>query len=161
MKLSIIVAMDEQGIIGKDNDLPWNLPNDLKYVREKTLGRSILLGRKNYESIGKPLPGRRNIILTRDNGYKAEGCEVIHSWEDVFFLCSGEEEVFIFGGAEIYELYMPHVTKMYITRIHESFEGNTYFPTLNWTEWQEVSSTEGIQDEKNIYPHTFQVFKRK
>lgn len=161
MKLSIIVAMDEQGVIGKDNKLPWHLPNDLKHVKNTTIGNSILLGRKNYESIGKPLPGRRNIILTRDKHYKAEGCEVIHSWEDLFFLCSGEEEVFIFGGSEIYKLYLPYVTTIYLTRIYEIFEGDVYFPTLNWSEWQEVSSEKGIQDKKNIYPHAFQVFKRK
>lgn len=161
MRLSLIVAMDERGGIGSCNRLPWTLPKDLKRVREITMGHSILLGRKNYESIGKPLPGRRNIILTRDQTYRANGCEIIHAMEDLFFLCSGENEVFVFGGSEIYELYLPYVDRMYITKIKDSFEVDTYFPDLDWSEWNEVSKEKHVKDEKNPHDFEFALYERK
>ncbi|MFF2531413.1 dihydrofolate reductase [Brevibacillus sp. NPDC058079] len=160
MKLSIIAAVDENGVIGKNNGLPWKLPRELKYVKEKTMGSSIVLGRKNYESIGMPLPGRRNIVLTRDPSYKAEGCEVIHAMEDLFFLTSGEEEVFIFGGAEIYKIYLPYVDKIYLTRIHHSFKGDTFFPNLDLSMWKEHPPIQGITDEYNPYTYFYHVYER-
>jgi dihydrofolate reductase len=162
MKLSIIVAFDENGVIGHNNQIPWSLPNDLKHVRAVTMGHSIVLGRKNHESIGKALPGRRNIVLTRNKAFIAPGCEVVHAMEDVFFLCSGEEEVFIFGGTDIYELFMPYVQKMYVTRIHHAFEGDTFFPKIDWDQWDEPEEAEqGVTDEKNQHSYAYHIYTRK
>lgn len=160
MIVSIIVAMDKNRVIGKDNKLPWRLPRELQYVKKTTMGHPIIMGRKNYESIGKPLPGRRNMILTRKNNYSAEGCEIVHSVEDVFKMCEGEDEIFIFGGEQIYRLFLPYTEKLYITRIHNEFEGDTFFPEIDWNEWKEVSSFQGITDEKNPYTYFFHVYER-
>ncbi|EZT93402.1 dihydrofolate reductase, partial [Staphylococcus aureus] len=118
MKVSLIAAMDKNRVIGKENDIPWRIPEDWEYVKNTTKGYPIILGRKNLESIGRALPGRRNIILTRDKGFSFNGCEIVHSIEDVFELCNSEEEIFIFGGEQIYNLFLPYVEKMYITKIH-------------------------------------------
>nr|AIA18896.1 Dihydrofolate reductase [uncultured bacterium] len=127
MLISIIAAMDNNRVIGKNNDLPWRLPKEWQYVKKTTMGHPIVLGRKNFESIGKALPGRRNIIVSRDYDYTAVGCEIVHTVEDVFRLCEGEEEIFIFGGEQIYTLFLPYVDKMYLTKIHHDFEGDTFF----------------------------------
>jgi dihydrofolate reductase len=161
MSLSIIVAMDENGLIGRDNDLPWRLPNDLKRVKEITSGHTIVMGRKNYESIGHPLPDRRNIIITRNTEYTVDGCEIIYNPDPILNEVDSEEEVYIFGGSEIYKIFLPFVKTIYITRINHSFEGDTYFPEINWDEWHEsCREVHGI-DEKNKYPHTFYIYDRK
>jgi dihydrofolate reductase len=159
-RLSIIAAMDRNRVIGKDNQLPWRLPNDLSFVQEITMGHAIVLGRKNYESIGKALPGRRNIIMTRDKDFKAEGCEISHSIEDVMLLCRYEEEVYIFGGAEIYYAFLPYVDRMYLTHIDHDFEGDTFFPIYNETLWREVDHKVGVVDQKNRYNHIFLTYDR-
>jgi dihydrofolate reductase (trimethoprim resistance protein) len=161
MKVSLIVAMDKNRVIGKDNDIPWRIPKDWEYVKNITKGRSIILGRKNFESIGRALPGRRNIILTRDKDYNFDGCEIIHSIEAVFELCKYEEEIFIFGGEQIYNMFLPYVEKMYITKIHYEFEGDTYFPEVNFDEWKEVSVEQGVMNDKNPYYYNFHVYERK
>lgn len=161
MKLSIIVAMDEAGGIGKDNQLPWKLPKDLQMVKERTMGHSILLGRKNYESIGKALAGRRNIVLTKDQTFQPKECEVIHAMEDLFFLCTKEDEVFIFGGAEIYQLYLPYVDRMYITRVLDCFEADTYFPQVDWSNWIETHSEFYPKDDKNQHDFRFMIYDKK
>ncbi len=138
MIVSFMVAMDENRVIGKDNNLPWRLPSELQYVKKTTMGHPLIMGRKNYEAIGRPLPGRRNIIVTRNEGYHVEGCEVVHSVEEVFELCKNEEEIFIFGGAQIYDLFLPYVDKLYITKIHYAFEGDTFFPEMDMTNWKEI-----------------------
>lgn len=161
MKVSLIVAMDKNRVIGKENDIPWRIPNDWEYVKNTTKGHPIILGRKNLESIGRALPDRRNIILTRDKGFTFNGCEIAHSIEDVFKLCKKEEEIFIFGGEQIYYLFLPYVEKMYITKIHHEFEGDTFFPELNYEEWNEVSVKKGIMNDKNPYNYYFHVFERK
>lgn len=160
MKISLIVAMDQNGVIGKDNQLPWHLPNDLKHVKEITTGHAIVLGRKNYESIGKPLPNRTNIILTRDKNYSAEGCVVLHSVEEVLNYCKDKDEIFIFGGAEIYALFMPYVEKMYITKIYHEFDGDVYFPEINWQEWGIKIKSKGIRDEKKPYFYEYLIYER-
>ena len=127
MITSIIVAMDMNRVIGKDNQLPWRLPRELQYVKQTTMGHPIILGRKNYEAIGRPLPGRRNIVMTKDPQFSAEGCEIAHSVEEVYQLCEGEEEIFIFGGEQIYKLFLEKTDKLYVTVIHHEFEGDTFF----------------------------------
>lgn len=160
MKVSLMVAMDKNRVIGKNNDIPWRLPRDWEYVKNTTIGYPIVLGRKNFESIGKALCKRRNIVLTRDRELAYEGCEMAHSVQEVLDLCKEEEEIFIFGGEEIYKLFMPKVEKMYITKIHEEFDGDTFFPEVNFNEWNEVSVKKGITDDKNPYQYDFYVYKR-
>ena len=160
MIVSIIVAMDINRVIGKDNQLPWRLPRELQYVKKTTMGHPIILGRKNYESIGRPLPGRRNIILTRDENFSAEGCEIAHSVEEVYKLCENEEEIFIFGGEQIYKLFLEDTDKLYVTVIHHEFEGDTFFPEIDWTKWKEIFVEQGITDEKNPYEYYYHVYDR-
>jgi len=160
MIVSIIVAMDINRVIGKENQLPWRLPRELQYVKKTTMGHPIILGRKNYESIGRPLPGRRNIILTRDENFSAEGCEIAHSVEEVYKLCENEEEIFIFGGEQIYKLFLEDTDKLYVTVIHHEFEGDTFFPEIDWTKWKEIFVEQGITDEKNPYEYYYHVFER-
>ncbi|UGB33065.1 DfrD/DfrG/DfrK family trimethoprim-resistant dihydrofolate reductase [Metabacillus sp. B2-18] len=161
MKVSLIVAMDQNRVIGYQNDIPWRIPRDWEYVKKVTKGHPIILGRKNSESIGRALPDRRNIILTRDKDFSFEGCEIVHSPEDVFELCKQENEMFIFGGEQIYKLFLPYVDKMYMTKIHHSFEGDTFFPEVNEKEWNEVSVKKGIKDDLNPYTYYFHVYVRK
>jgi dihydrofolate reductase len=156
--ISFVVAMDQNKAIGKDNDLPWYLPNDLKHFKKTTMGKPIVMGRKTYESIGKPLPGRENIVVTRDTGYQAEGTTVVHSVEEV--LQVDAEEICVIGGNEIFKLFFSSADRLYITEIHHSFDADTYFPEFDYTEWKEVSRTPGIVDEKNKYPHEFVVFEK-
>jgi dihydrofolate reductase (trimethoprim resistance protein) len=137
------------------------LPKDWQYVKKTIMGHPIILGRKNFESIGRVLPGRRNIVLTRDTGFTFEGCEIAHSIEDVFELCKNEKEIFIFGGEQIYKLFLPYVNKMYITRIHHEFEGDTFFLEVHFDEWKEGSVEKGITDDKNPYVYYFHVYERK
>lgn len=152
--------MDENGLIGKNNDLPWRLPSDLKRVKMITTGHTIVMGRKNYESIGRPLPNRLNVILTRNKEYHAEGCEVIHTPEAIFEMANSDVEVFIFGGTEIYKLFLPYVQSMYVTKIHHSFEGDTYFPSIDWDEWKEISKEEHHANEKDPHDFSFLFYER-
>lgn len=144
--ISFVVAMDENRAIGKDNDLPWYLPNDLKHFKNVTMGKPIVMGRKTYESIGKPLPGRENIVVTRDDNYQAEGTTIVHSVDDV--LKKDAEELCVIGGTEIFKLFMPVADRLYVTEIHHTFDADTYFPEINRDEWREVSRKPGILDEK-------------
>ncbi|MFD1737193.1 dihydrofolate reductase [Bacillus salitolerans] len=160
MKVSLMVAMDKNRVIGKDNDIPWRLPRDWEYVKKTTMGNPIILGRKNFESIGKALSKRRNIVLTRDKELSFKGYEMAHSIEEVFELCKNEEEIFIFGGEEIYKMFMPYVVKMYITNIHEEFEGDTFFPEVEYSQWKEVSVEKGITDNKNPHIYYFHIYEK-
>ena len=161
MKISLIVAMDQNRVIGKDNDLPWRIPSDLKYVKKITYGHPIILGRKNFDSIGRALPGRRNIILTRDNALSIDNCEMAHCIQDVFDMCQHEEEIFIFGGEQIYHMFMPYVEKMYITKIHHEFDGDTYFPDIDFNKWDETSVTKGVIDNQNPYTYYYHVYEKR
>ncbi|HDX9660986.1 dihydrofolate reductase [Bacillus wiedmannii] len=159
MIISAMVAVGENNVIGKNNDLPWRLPNDWAYLRRVTMGHSIILGRKNYESIGKPLDGRKNIILTTNKDYRAEGCHIAYSIEDALSKCEGEE-VFILGGEEIYRQFLSYTQKLYITKIHATFEGDRYFPEIDFSLWKEIYTKKGIQNDKNPYEHYFHVFEK-
>lgn len=161
MNISLIVAMDQHRVIGKNNDIPWRIPKDWEYVKQTTEGYAIILGRKNLESIGRALPNRRNIVLTRNRKFSFPNCEVAHSLEEVFELCKDEEEIFVFGGEEIYRLFLPYVNKMYITKIHHEFKGDTHFPEVDLSEWTEVSVTKGITNKENPYTYYFHVYERK
>jgi dihydrofolate reductase len=161
--LSLLVATDENNVIGKDNKLPWHLPNDLKYFKNLTWGMPILMGRKTFDSIGKPLPGRKSIVITRSNHWNHEGVEVVHSIDDAIEKAkqSAVKEIFVIGGAEIFKTSFNQAFRIYRTLIHHKFEGDVYFPELNTNEWELVSKRYCDADEKNQYPHTFQVWERK
>jgi dihydrofolate reductase len=162
MILSLLVAADEQNIIGKDNQLPWHLPNDLKYFKNLTWGLPIVMGRKTYESIGKPLPGRKNIVITRNHNYSAEGIEVVHTIEDAIDVAksAGAKEIFVIGGAEIFNSVFNKAHRIYLTRIHHRFDGDVYFPEVKSPLWQRVRYHDNKPDEKNLYAHTFEVWER-
>ncbi|KIH71980.1 dihydrofolate reductase [Salinicoccus roseus] len=156
--VSLIVCHAEQNVIGFKNKMPWHLPNDLKHVKKLTQGNTIVMGRKTFDSLGRPLPNRRNVVLTRNSDFDAEGIDVIHEVADIKEL---EGEVFIFGGSGVYNQTMDLVDEMHITRIHETFGGDTFFPEYDESEWELVSSEEGIIDDKNRYPHEFLHFRRR
>ncbi|PLT29324.1 dihydrofolate reductase [Peribacillus deserti] len=159
--ISFLVAMDKNRVIGKDNGLPWHLPADLKYFKQVTMGHPIIMGRKTYESIGRPLPGRENIILTRNQEYKAEGCTIIHTIEELIELEENRKvECFVIGGAEIFNLSFSIADRIYITEIDEVFEGDTHFPEINMKEWELVSKEKGPKDDKNPYDYYFCVYDR-
>ena len=158
--ISIIAAVAENRAIGIHNRLPWHLPADLKYFRNKTLGHHVIMGRKNYQSIGKPLPQRTNIVITRDPGFDAPGCVVVNSIDAALAAADGDPEVFIIGGAGIYAQSLPFADRLYLTLVHHSFEGDTYFPELEWAQWKEISKEFHEPDERNPYPYTFVVLDR-
>ncbi|HEY1113952.1 MAG TPA: dihydrofolate reductase [Chitinophagaceae bacterium] len=161
--LSLLVAADEKNVIGKENKLPWHLPNDLKYFKNLTWGMPILMGRKTFESIGKPLPGRQSIVITRNQDWQHEGVEVVHSVEEAISKAKDKDikEIFVIGGAEIFTTSLHRADRVYLTRIHHSFEGDVYFPELPEKEWKLVKSHRSPKDDKNLYDHTFQVWERK
>ena len=163
MILSLLVAASENNVIGKDNKLPWHLPNDLKYFKNLTWGMPILMGRKTFESIGKALPGRKSIVITRNNDWQREGVEVVHSIEEAIQKAEGYgvKEIFVIGGAEIFKTALPVGNRIYLTRIHHNFDGDVYFPQVSELEWDLTSSRFCEADEKNIYNHTYQVWDRK
>ena len=161
MKLSIIVAMSTNHIIGNENNLPWRLSSDLMHFKKITMGKPIVMGRKTHESIGRPLPGRDNIIITRNLYYEADGCAVVHSTEEVEKLCQQHDEIMIMGGAEIYRYFLPLAERLYVTEVHAEVEGDTVFPEFDPDEWIEVRREDLKADEKNQYDYSFVVFDRK
>jgi dihydrofolate reductase len=160
MKLAIIVATDEQGLIGKDNDLPWKLSADLQYFRRVTMGKPLIMGRNTHESIGRALPGRKNIIITKNEAYQAEGCTVVHSITDALMACEQVEEVMVMGGASLYEQLLPSADKLYLTQVHASLAGDTWFPTWNKNAWSEISREDHLADEKNDYAYSFIIYEK-
>ncbi len=158
--LSMIVAHADNRVIGKDNDMPWHLPADLAYFKKTTLGKPIIMGRKTYQSIGRPLPGRKNIVISRDSEYRAEGVEVVGSVEAALALVSDAEEVMVIGGGAIYKHCLPVAQRLYITHIDGNIDGDTYFPEYDLKEWQLAVSDVREADEKNSYPLRFNIYER-
>ena len=152
--------MDQQGVIGINNNLPWRLSSDLQNFKKVTMGKPIVMGRKTYESIGKPLPGRENIIITRSSGYQAEGCTVFNTLEEMYEYCADVEEVVIIGGAELYKQTFAKVDRMYLTEVHTKVEGDTFFPEFERNQWREVEREEFEANEKNEYAFSFVVLDR-
>ena len=153
--LSFVVAMARNGIIGQDNQLPWRLPADLRHFKAVTMGKPIIMGRKTYESIGRPLPGRTNIVLTRAPDYTAEGCLVVHSVEEALAAAGDAEEVMIIGGAELYRQLLPRADRIYLTRVEEDVAGDTYFPQLDADRWHERSREAHAPDADNPHAYSF------
>jgi dihydrofolate reductase len=160
MTVSSIVAISENHVIGKDNKLLWHLPKDLKHFKDTTTGHTVIMGRKTYDSVGKPLPKRRNIIVTRQT-ITIEGCEVVNSIEAALALCKSESEVFVVGGAEIYKQAMKLTDRIYLTIVHQNFDGDSFFPEIDDTEWKEVSREDFEPDAKNLIPFSFITLERK
>lgn len=153
----MIAAMGKDRVIGKDNDMPWHLPADLQHFKKTTLGSPIIMGRKTYDSIGRPLPGRLNIILSRNTKLEVEGCSVVDSLDRALALAqeNASEEVFITGGAHLYNTFLKDADRLYITLIDETFEGDTYFPDYSQFSWKEVSREDCLADEKNPHNYSF------
>lgn len=161
--ISLLVAMDRNRVIGYQNDLPWHLPNDLKFFKQKTTGHTIVMGRKTFESIGKPLPNRNNIVISKQQSSRfPEGIEVIHDihtvvdWNHQY----PAEELFVIGGEEIFKQVLPHADRMYITLVDDVFQGDTYFPDFSEAEWQLTAEEKGEKDSKNRYDHYFLQYDR-
>jgi dihydrofolate reductase len=160
--ISFIWAMDENQVIGKNNQLPWHLPEDLKFFKRVTMGHPVAMGRKTHESIGRILPGRENIVITRNRDFTCEGCTVIYSIEEFISYCKEKkEEVFVIGGAEIFHELIPIVDRLYLTMIYEKFDGDTFFPIFSLEEFEIVSQEPGIRDEKNPYDYDFFIYHRR
>jgi dihydrofolate reductase len=160
MILSLIAAVSENNVLGKDNALLWNMPADLKFFKDTTINHSIIMGRKTFDSIGRALPKRRNIVVTRSVGFQAEGCEVTGSIKEAIDLCKGEEEVFIVGGGEIYKHSMHLADRIYLTRIQQVFDGDAYFPEFSMYDWKLVNHQRFKADEKNQYDYSFSVYDK-
>ncbi len=159
MTKTIVVAISQNHVIGKDNQLLWHLPADLKHLKVITTGHTVIMGRKTYDSVGKPLPNRRNIIITRTE-LAIPGCEVVNSIEGAFTLCEIEAEVFILGGAEIYRQAMPLTDRIYLTIVHQDFNGDSFFPAIDKEVWKQVSREDHQSDEKNKLPYSFITLER-
>jgi dihydrofolate reductase len=160
MRLSIIVAMDDNQLIGNKNTLPWHLPADLGYFKRTTIGKTVLMGRKTYSSIGRPLPQRRNIVISRNTDFRAEGCEVVESIDEALLLTNNDDEVMIMGGASFYEQMLPLVDRMYITEIEGEFNGDVYFPEYDMDDFTEISRESHYPDEINPHTYHFTVLQR-
>lgn len=161
--LIAIWAQDKNGLIGKNDRLPWHLPKDLAFFKATTLNQTLVMGRKTFEGMGgRPLPKRQTIVLTRDLDYQAENVLVMHSLEEVqAYDQTNAGRTFIAGGTSIYAEFLPYCEKIYRTVIEEQFEGDAYFPAVNWNEWQLIATQQGIQDEKNPYVYRFETYERR
>jgi dihydrofolate reductase len=162
MILSLLVAAAENNVIGKNNALPWHLPNDLKYFKNQTWGMPVLMGRKTFESIGKPLPGRKSIVITRNNDWKHEDVDVVHSLEQAIEKAEGYgvREIFVIGGAEIFNAAFPVAHRLYLTRVHQDFDGDVFLEGWQPGEWKKLKDRYCAPDEKNQFAHSFQVWER-
>ena len=169
MKISLIAAVAENGVIGVDNKLPWHLPGDLKYFKSTTMGKPMIMGRKTFESLGKPLPGRPHIIITRDQNYNLDhfqNCYVVHSIEEIIKTSeelaqeSTFDELVVIGGAEIYALMLPMVERLYLTEVHACVEGDTNFPDYDKSQWSEIKRDTFKSSGTNPYDFSFVIFDR-
>ena len=162
MIVSLIVAAAENDVIGRQNDLPWRLSADLQRFKRLTMGHAVVMGRKTYESIGRPLPGRRMIVVTRQADYRADGVEVVGRMEAAVDLAAkqGETELFIIGGAEIFAHFLPRADRLYWTRVHANVDGDVCFPTFNRGAWRLVESVRHEADAKNEHPYSFELYER-
>jgi dihydrofolate reductase len=160
MRISLIVAMAENRVIGRGNQLPWRIPADLKHFKALTMGKPIIMGRKTYESIGRPLPGRDNIVITGDTSYRAEGCQVVHTLEEALRSAGGAEEAMIIGGATLYRQTLKDADRLYLTLVKAQPEGDTWFPKIEPQEWREIRREVHTADESNEYDYDFVVLDR-
>lgn len=166
MKIVLIAAFAQNRVVGIENRLPWHLPEDLKYFKRTTSGKAIIMGRKTYDSIGRPLPNRTNIVITRNSDFTAPGIKVVDSLEAAIAmakevnLINGVEEVMIIGGASIYESALPIADRLYLTHVHAKVEGDAYFPEVNFQKWTEVNREDYKASDKNPYDYSFVVYEK-
>jgi dihydrofolate reductase len=158
--ISIIVAMARNRVIGIENRLPWHLPGDLQWFRRNTLGKTVVMGRRTYESIGKPLPDRRNVVITRDAAFKASGCILAHSLDEAL-ANAGTEEIMVMGGEEIYRQCLPRTQRLYLTLVDAEITGDAWFPEIDWSDWAEVERQSFPADDRNPYGYSFLILDRK
>jgi len=160
MQISLIAAMDEERLIGAHNSLPWRLPADMQWFRKHTMGKPIVMGRNTFASIGKPLPGRQNIVLSRNRKLKLDGCSIIHSLDGLQKTAADADEVMIIGGGEIYALALPLADRLYLTTINSTFEGDAWFPEFDEAEWSEVFREQHAAGDANAWPYCFRILER-
>lgn len=159
--ISLIAAMTHDRVIGIENRLPWTLPSDMRWFRKHTMGKPIIMGRKTFESFGaKPLPGRMNIIVSRDKDYLADGCRVVHSIDEALKAAGVVEEIMVIGGASFYDQLLPHAQRLYLTYVDVDIKGDAWFPELDSNHWREVERIEKLKDENNPYDHQFVILER-
>jgi len=158
--LSIIAALSHHRVIGKDNQLLWHLPNDFSWFKKVTMGKPIIMGRKTYDSIGKPLPGRRNLVITRNADLSIQGCEIVTSIQQALDATKDDEEVMVIGGAHLYEQFLPHVDRLYLTLVDANLDGDVYFPDYTSMNWKEIRREEHPADDRHAYPYSFVVFDK-
>ncbi len=167
MKIVLIAAFAQNRVVGINNSLPWHLPEDLKYFKRTTTGKAIIMGRKTYDSIGRPLPNRTNIVISRNSELKIEGVKVVDSLQAAIDLAkevnfiNGVEEVMVIGGASIYEEALPKADRLYITHVHAEVAGDAYFPEVDFSQWQEISRDDYAASESNPYDYSFVVYDNK
>ena len=159
--ITLVVAVAQNGVIGKDNALLWRLPDDLKQFKAVTMGKPVIMGRKTYDSIGKPLPGRTNIVISRQPGLRIEGCTVVDSLDSAFEAAGAAPEVAVIGGAQIYRQALPRADVIYLTEVHAAFEGDVTFPSLSPEQWLETSRMPHPADERHACAFTFVTLQRK
>ena len=152
--ISLIVAVSTNNVIGADGDLPWRLSDDLKRFKAVTMGKPIVMGRKTYESIGRPLPGRQNIVITRQNNFTADGCDVVQSTAEAVEVAGGADEIMVIGGSQIYAAFLPTADRIYLTRVHTEVDGDAFFPPLDEAKWRESGSESYEADDSNDYACT-------
>jgi len=157
--ISLIWAMDENRLIGRDNGLPWQLPADMAWFRQQTMGKPVLMGRKTFESIGRPLPGRLNLVLSRQS-IEIAGCTVVHTLDEAVAAAGDAAELMVMGGAEVYAMTLPHADRLYVTEVAGRFEGDAWFPEFDMGEWNERFSEQHAADEKNAWPCRFRILER-
>ncbi len=160
MQISIIAAMAENRVIGKENGLPWRLPADLRHFRRLTLGKPVIMGRRTYESLGKPLPERTNIIVTRNPHYLAAGCTIVHSLEEALGRAAGAAEAMIIGGGSLYTEALPRAHRLYLTQVHQVFPGDVSFPEFDLSQWREVERQDHEPDARNPVAYSFITLER-
>ncbi|THF74562.1 dihydrofolate reductase [Cohnella fermenti] len=160
MTITLIAAVARNGVIGADNALLWRLPADMKFFKSRTVGKPVLMGRKTFESLGRPLKDRTNIVLSRTLAEAPEGCILVRTAEEAIDVYA-KEELMVIGGAELYRQLLGKADRLVLTEIDESFEGDAFFPAFDRAEWNLVSSTDGVLDEKNRHPHVFCIYERK
>jgi len=160
--ISIIVAIAENRAIGKNNDLLWHIPGDMKRFKQITTGHTVIMGKRTFESLPRrPLQNRRNIVITDIPGERIQGCEMAYSIGEALSLCHPGEEHFIIGGASVYRQFLPHTDRLYLTRVHRSFDGDVFFPVLDFSEWDLVSREDIQPDEKNDFAYSIEIYDRK
>jgi len=158
--ISIVVAMDRNRLIGSGGSLPWHLPADLRHFKRTTMGKSVIMGRRTHQSIGKPLPGRVNIVVTSDREYPAPGCAVASSLDGAIDAAEEAQEIMIIGGAELYRQALPRTGRIYLTRIDAAFKGDTWFPEIDWKEWRVREEAEFSADDRNAFKYSFLTLER-